>query len=67
VAAVTALMEGPIWQRGLQAKQKHHEYSFMVNKKDEAGKVTLMKGIIDYLFEEEDGWVLVDFKTDAYG
>ena len=23
-----------------------------------------MKGIIDFAFEEEDGWVIVDFKTD---
>lgn len=66
IIAVTALIDSPIWQRGLQAKQKHHEYSFIVNKQNEAGKDTLMKGIIDYLFEEEDGWVLVDFKTDAY-
>jgi ATP-dependent helicase/nuclease subunit A len=66
VTAVTALIESPIWQRGLSAKQKHHEFSFMVGKRDEVSKETLIKGIIDYLFEEEDGWVLVDFKTDAY-
>jgi ATP-dependent helicase/nuclease subunit A len=26
----------------------------------------LVKGVIDYLFEEEDGWVIVDFKTDSF-
>jgi ATP-dependent helicase/nuclease subunit A len=66
LAAVTALIESAIWQRGIKAKQKHHEFSFMVGKRDEASKETLIKGVIDYLFEEEDGWVLVDFKTDAY-
>jgi ATP-dependent helicase/nuclease subunit A len=66
VAAITALVESSIWQRGLKAKQKHHEFSFMVGKRDEANKSTLVKGIIDYLFEEDDGWVLVDFKTDSY-
>lgn len=25
---------------------------------------TILKGVIDFLFEEEDGWVIVDFKTD---
>jgi ATP-dependent helicase/nuclease subunit A len=25
----------------------------------------LVRGVIDLLFEEEDGWVLVDYKTDA--
>jgi ATP-dependent helicase/nuclease subunit A len=24
----------------------------------------LVKGVIDFAFEEEDGWVIVDFKTD---
>lgn len=24
----------------------------------------LVRGVIDFLFEEEDGWVIVDFKTD---
>jgi ATP-dependent helicase/nuclease subunit A len=24
----------------------------------------IVKGVIDFLFEEEDGWVIVDFKTD---
>jgi ATP-dependent helicase/nuclease subunit A len=65
-AAITALVESAIWQRGLNAKQKHHEFSLMVRKRDEANKATLVKGIIDYLFEEEDGWVLIDFKTDSY-
>lgn len=26
----------------------------------------LLKGVVDLLFEEEDGWVIVDFKTDIY-
>lgn len=26
----------------------------------------LLKGVVDLLFEEEDGWVIVDFKTDMY-
>ncbi|SDT10618.1 ATP-dependent helicase/nuclease subunit A [Paenibacillaceae bacterium GAS479] len=25
-----------------------------------------LKGVIDFLFEEEDGWVIVDFKTDIF-
>lgn len=26
----------------------------------------IMHGVVDMLFEEEDGWVIVDFKTDAF-
>lgn len=65
-ATIRALVESPIWQRGLNAKQKYHEFSFMVGKRDESKEHIFVKGIIDYLFEEEDGWVLVDFKTDSY-
>ncbi|MBD3268128.1 hypothetical protein GF373_15805, partial [bacterium] len=25
----------------------------------------LLRGVIDLVFEEEDGWVIVDYKTDA--
>lgn len=28
-------------------------------------KYTYVRGVIDFLFEEEDGWVIVDFKTDS--
>lgn len=31
----------------------------------DAGTDLLLRGVIDFLFEEEDGWVIVDFKTDA--
>ncbi len=30
----------------------------------ENGGDLLVKGVIDFAFEEEDGWVIVDFKTD---
>lgn len=31
---------------------------------DETVKHAYLRGVIDFLFEEEDGWVIVDFKTD---
>lgn len=31
---------------------------------DDAVKHAYLRGVIDFLFEEEDGWVIVDFKTD---
>ncbi|MCU6796836.1 UvrD-helicase domain-containing protein [Paenibacillus sp. WQ 127069] len=27
---------------------------------------TILRGVIDLVFEEEEGWVIVDFKTDRY-
>ncbi|MBP3966257.1 UvrD-helicase domain-containing protein [Paenibacillus lignilyticus] len=59
-----------IWKRGLAAKRRIHELPFRTRMEkvagDESTVHTLLKGVIDYLFEEEDGWVIVDFKTDVY-
>ncbi|MFF2480103.1 PD-(D/E)XK nuclease family protein [Paenibacillus sp. NPDC058071] len=30
-----------------------------------SNKYAYVRGVIDFLFEEEDGWVIVDFKTDS--
>jgi len=60
---VESVITHPLWLRAAQAKQRFHEFSFTVAKDDGA---TLVKGVIDLLFEEADGWVIVDFKTDSY-
>jgi ATP-dependent helicase/nuclease subunit A len=61
VNTIRTFTKSDIWQRSLQAKQKHHEFSFMTSKEG-----LILKGVIDLLFEEEDGWVIVDFKTDTF-
>ena len=30
----------------------------------DTGKLTIIRGLIDLIFEEPDGWVIVDYKTD---
>lgn len=59
--AVLQVVRSPLWARGLQAKQSFHEFSLIVSRNR-----VMVKGVIDFLFEEEDGWVLVDFKNDVY-
>ncbi|MCA0757029.1 UvrD-helicase domain-containing protein [Paenibacillus sp. N4] len=63
--------ESPVWARSVRAKRCYHEFSFMtaraVSGKDSASTITaLLRGVIDLVFEEEDGWVIVDYKTDHY-
>lgn len=36
----------------------------LVSEQYPAGETTLLQGILDLAFWEEDGWVLVDYKTD---
>ncbi|MUG86888.1 AAA family ATPase [Paenibacillus timonensis] len=71
--------ESQIWRRALAAKTMLQELPFRTMRIDEVtvgdqestdqeGKAPdlLLKGVVDLLFEEEDGWVIVDFKTDMY-
>lgn len=66
VQTVQIVIESDIWQRGMNAKRRYHEFSFTVAKPDKQKPETVVKGVIDFLFEEEDGWVIVDFKTDIF-
>lgn len=47
------------------AKAIKREVPFTYTKEDEDGDHQIIQGIIDCLFEEEDGWVLLDYKTDS--
>ncbi|MFC0212168.1 UvrD-helicase domain-containing protein [Paenibacillus chartarius] len=64
-ATVQRVLVSELWRRRRQAKQAYHEFSFMDMEKTEAVP-RLLKGVIDLVFEEDDGWVIVDFKTDLF-
>lgn len=52
--------QSPLGQRMLRSGEVHREWAF--NLSGEGG--TLIQGVIDLCFLEEDDWVLVDYKTD---
>ncbi|AIQ56187.1 UvrD-helicase domain-containing protein [Paenibacillus borealis] len=67
----------PLWRRAQAAKRMIHELPLRTVMTDidletdastvgSTAKTLYLKGVIDFLFEEEDGWVVVDFKTDVY-
>ncbi|MDQ6422874.1 UvrD-helicase domain-containing protein [Paenibacillus sp. LHD-117] len=65
-AVVRNVLASGIWQRSLRAKRRLFEVPLMIRKQSAADEQTLLlRGVIDFLFEEEDGWVIVDFKTDS--
>src|SRR5690606_17270599 len=64
VKDVEALYESEIAERLSNAVNIKREVPFTYAKKDEEGDSQIVQGIIDCLFEEEDGWVLLDYKTD---
>ncbi|HWL11525.1 MAG TPA: PD-(D/E)XK nuclease family protein, partial [Ureibacillus sp.] len=54
-----------IGQRFSRAKQLHRELPFTLSIDDIEGDSQIVQGILDCLFEDEDGnWVLLDYKTD---
>jgi len=64
VKDVEAFYESEIAKRLSNALNIKREVPFTYAKKDEEGDYQIVQGIIDCLFEEEDGWVLLDYKTD---
>jgi ATP-dependent helicase/nuclease subunit A len=61
-----ALVEGvrgsETWQRAQEADSLLVEAPFAMA---EAGATRIVEGVIDLVFEEDDGWVIVDYKTDV--
>lgn len=53
--------QSEVGARALSAREVHREWAFNFRGRDKG----LIQGVIDLCFMEEDGWVLVDYKTDA--
>lgn len=54
---------GPLWKRMRASGEVHREWAFNLLCKEE-GEGTLLQGVIDCCFLEDNDWVLVDYKTD---
>jgi ATP-dependent helicase/nuclease subunit A len=63
--------KSPLWARARAARRTLVEVPFAIDvPREELGLSdgpprAVLQGAIDLLFEEEDGWVLVDYKSDA--
>lgn len=64
VRGVTQFYVSPLGQRMLSSSFVRREWSFNLLLDDAAG--TLLQGVIDCAFLEDDGWVLMDYKTDRF-
>ena len=61
---VASVTNSEIWQRAQAAKLCYSELPIDTTTIDQDGNPQLIRGVIDLIFEEEDGWVIVDYKTD---
>lgn len=66
LAAVEGVRRSALWTRALAAKQCLVEVPFSLAEPQADGDPKmLVSGAIDLVFEEEDGWTLVDYKSDT--
>lgn len=71
VRAADAVRSSPLWSRARRARRRLVEVPFAAEVprervgRDEGPERVVLSGAIDLAFEEEDGWVLVDYKSDT--
>ena len=63
---VKGILRSPFWERVMKSKNRFVEVPFGQQVPGSPGSNdTLVSGVIDLVFLEEDGWVIVDYKTDT--
>jgi ATP-dependent helicase/nuclease subunit A len=65
VETVNSVMKAEIWGRAMASQRRLAEIPFEILLEREASVPVLVRGSIDLVFEESDGWVIVDYKTDS--
>ncbi len=63
-ASIVCVMQSPLSERLRSAKRVMKEVPFTYAYDGSDGDSQILQGIADCLFEEADGWVLLDYKTD---
>lgn len=68
IDTVRSVMASEIWKRALAARRKFVEIPFqlLMAEAAEAPGDTIVRGVIDLVFLDESGWVVVDYKTDRF-
>ena len=64
VRTVESVTESEIWSRAKASSRFFTELPFESTTRSEQGMQLITRGVIDLIFEEPTGWVIVDYKTD---
>ncbi len=65
VTAVEEVMGTPHWQRARAAKMVLSEVPYFRKVSQPGHSPGIVAGVIDLAFMEDDGWVIIDYKTSA--
>ncbi len=63
-ALARSVLDSEIWSRARRSPSRLVEVPFQVMHDEGVPVPTILRGVVDLAFREEDGWVLVDYKTD---
>ncbi|OZB96549.1 3'-5' exonuclease [Paenibacillus sp. XY044] len=66
VVTVELVLGSELWPTSIKAKRRLFEVSMFSTKKVNKAEGLYVKGVIDFLFEEDEGWVIVGYKTDMF-
>ena len=66
---VETVARSPVWQRAMQSARRLVEVPLVLKYPAGADSAVprIVRGAMDLLFQEEGGWVIVDYKTDTAG
>ncbi|MCL5289445.1 MAG: PD-(D/E)XK nuclease family protein [Firmicutes bacterium] len=65
ITLVNQVVKSELWDRMLKSKRRFVEVPFSARDySTKNGGERIISGVIDLVFEEEDGWVIADYKTD---
>jgi ATP-dependent helicase/nuclease subunit A len=66
---IHSVLDSPLWKRVIASSQRYSEVPFFTKMElvepETAGNDSIVSGTIDLVFKEDDGWAIVDFKTDT--
>ena len=65
IDTVQQVIQSVIWKRARNSNQLFTEIPFQYTETAKSAIPTLMRGVIDLVFEENGNWIIVDYKTDA--
>ncbi len=63
-SSISKFYSSDLYERLSKSRNIKREVPFTYAKQDKDGDHQIIQGIIDCLFEEDGGWVLLDYKTD---
>ena len=64
LSTVQSVVQSAIWKRAQASSRCYSELPFETSTRDGKGKLTIIRGVMDLVFEERNGWAIVDYKTD---